>query len=74
MDKGAVWKVSPANVARPGVSSVIIGVYKTSHLEDNLKTVDWAVTHEEMARLDEAGKPERLLYPYWYHEVTKGRL
>jgi aryl-alcohol dehydrogenase-like predicted oxidoreductase len=55
---------------RPGVSSVIIGARDTDQLSDDLKAVDWEMTPDEIARLDEISEPPRL-YPYWF--LTSGR-
>jgi aryl-alcohol dehydrogenase-like predicted oxidoreductase len=52
---------------KPGVTSVIIGAKNKEQLSDNLKTVDWEMTAEEVARLDELSKPPRV-YPYWMLE------
>jgi aryl-alcohol dehydrogenase-like predicted oxidoreductase len=52
---------------KPGVTSVIIGARNKEQLTDNLKTVDWEMTAEEVARLDELSKPPRV-YPYWMLE------
>ncbi len=55
---------------RPGVSSVIIGARNTEQLSDDLKTVNWEMTPDEIARLDDLSAPP-LLYPYWF--LTTGR-
>ena len=60
---------APAQVAlnwllqRPGVTAPIIGVRTMTHLESNLGATGWALTSEQMARLDavSATKPA---YPY----------
>ena len=52
---------------KSGVASVIIGVRNKEQLSDNLKTVDWEMTSEEIARLDALSKPPRV-YPYWMLE------
>lgn len=52
---------------KPGVTSVIIGAKTKEQLADNLKTADWEMTPEEVARLDEISKPPRV-YPYWMLE------
>ena len=52
---------------KPGVTSAIIGARNKEQLMDNLKTVDWEMTAEEIARLDELSKPQRV-YPYWMLE------
>ncbi len=49
---------------KPGVASVIIGAKNKEQLEDNLKTSDWEMTHEEVSRLDALSEPPRA-YPYW---------
>ncbi len=48
---------------KSGVTSVIIGAKNKEQLTDNLKTVDWEMTNEEVARLDELSKPPKV-YPY----------
>ena len=52
---------------KPGVASVIIGARNKEQLTDNLKTADWEMAAEEVARLDELSKPPRV-YPYWMLE------
>jgi aryl-alcohol dehydrogenase-like predicted oxidoreductase len=52
---------------KPGVTSVIIGARNEEQLTDNLKTADWEMTPEEVARLDELSKPPKV-YPYWMLE------
>ena len=52
---------------KPGIASVIIGAKNKEQLTDNLKTVDWEMSAEEIARLDELSKPPRV-YPYWMLE------
>ncbi len=48
---------------KPGVSSVIIGARTPEQLADNLKTTDWEMTPEDVARLDEVTKLAPL-YPH----------
>lgn len=52
---------------KPGVTSVIIGAKTKEQLTDNLKTVGWEMTSQEVAKLDELSKPPRA-YPYWMLE------
>ncbi|MGO9480523.1 MAG: aldo/keto reductase [Candidatus Kryptoniota bacterium] len=52
---------------KPGVTSVIIGAKNKDQLTDNLKTTDWEMTPEEVARLDELSRPPRV-YPNWMLE------
>jgi aryl-alcohol dehydrogenase-like predicted oxidoreductase len=56
-------------LAKEGVSSVIIGARTPEQLKDNLKTVDWELSAEEVARLDEISKPLPL-YPYWMQKMS----
>ena len=52
---------------RPAISSVIIGARTPEQLQDNLKTVTWEMTAEEVARVDEISALPRI-YPYWFLE------
>jgi aryl-alcohol dehydrogenase-like predicted oxidoreductase len=68
--------VSAAQVAlnyllrKSPVSSVIIGATKPAQLEDNLGTVAWTLTAEEIRALDAVSAPPRL-YPHWMLEFTR---
>jgi aryl-alcohol dehydrogenase-like predicted oxidoreductase len=55
---------------KPGVCSVIIGARTPRQLADNLQTVTWELTPEEVAKLDELSRPPRL-YPYWMLEFHR---
>lgn len=56
---------------KPGVASLIFGVRTAEQLEDNLKTINWEITAEEVARLDAVSEPLRR-YPYYiYNPVIK---
>jgi len=52
------------------VSSVIIGATKPAQLQDNLATVEWTLTEEEMRALDEVSALPRL-YPKWMLDFTR---
>lgn len=54
-------------LAKPVVSSILIGASKISQLEDNLKAVEGSLTDAEVAELDELTKP-LLLYPHWFNQ------
>jgi len=66
---------SPAQVAlawllaRPAVTSVIVGARTTEQLADNLGAADLTLTDEEQARLEQVSRPP-LLYPYWHQART----
>jgi aryl-alcohol dehydrogenase-like predicted oxidoreductase len=53
-------------LAKPVVSSVIVGASKLSQLEDNLKAVDVKLSDAEIAELDAATAPTPL-YPNWFN-------
>lgn len=52
---------------RPTVSSVIIGARTEDQLRQNLGAIGWALTPEQVARLDAASavEPPYPYYPYW---------
>lgn len=50
---------------KPGITSVVIGARTREQLADNLRTTDWEMTPEEVARLDRLTEPAPL-YPYWF--------
>jgi aryl-alcohol dehydrogenase-like predicted oxidoreductase len=52
------------------VSSVIIGATKERQLADNLKSVEWRLSDEEIERLDAVSEPPRL-YPKWMLDFTR---
>jgi aryl-alcohol dehydrogenase-like predicted oxidoreductase len=55
---------------KPGVTSVIIGARTPEQLKDNLKTVNWVMSSEEIAQLDELSTPPRI-YPYWFLQTGR---
>ena len=50
---------------RPTVSSVIVGARDEAQLLDNLASVDWRLTPEQIAKLD-AASSVAMAYPYWH--------
>ena len=55
-------------LAKPGVTSVVIGARDVRQLEDNLGCLRWSMTAEEVARLDALSPPPRL-YPQWFIDI-----
>jgi aryl-alcohol dehydrogenase-like predicted oxidoreductase len=53
-------------LAKPVVSSVIVGASKPHQLEDNLKAADLKLSEEEVAELDAITAPTPL-YPNWFN-------
>jgi aryl-alcohol dehydrogenase-like predicted oxidoreductase len=51
-------------LARPGVSSVILGARTTEQLRDNLGAADLALSEDEMADLNAVSDPGAADYPY----------
>jgi aryl-alcohol dehydrogenase-like predicted oxidoreductase len=49
---------------KPFITSTIIGATTMEQLDDNLGSVNFSLSAEEMARLDEVSA-ERVQYPYW---------
>jgi aryl-alcohol dehydrogenase-like predicted oxidoreductase len=68
-------EVSPAQVtlawllARPAVTSLVIGARTDEQLADNLEAADLVLTEAEHARLARVSAPP-LLYPYWHQAKT----
>ncbi len=61
-------------LARPGVTSAIIGGRTEEQFADNLASMDLKLSAEETARLEAVSRPP-LIYPYWHQAMTaEGRL
>jgi len=56
-------------LARPTVTSVIIGARNETQLADNLKAANLTLTGEETAALDKVSQ-QPLQYPYWHQAQT----
>jgi aryl-alcohol dehydrogenase-like predicted oxidoreductase len=56
---------------RPGVSTVLLGARNEQQLRDNLGSVGWALSADQIARLDEASAVTPV-YPYWHQRLTMG--
>ncbi len=52
---------------RPTVSTVIIGARNEEQLKQNLGSVGWSLTQEQMAKLNAASATTKA-YPYWHQE------
>jgi aryl-alcohol dehydrogenase-like predicted oxidoreductase len=67
--------VSPARVAlawllaRPGITTVIIGARTDEQLADNLAAADLQLSAEEVSRLEAVSRPP-LIYPFWHQRKT----
>lgn len=56
-------------IARPQVTSVIVGARNDTQLQDNLKAADITLTTEEIEKLNAVSQLP-LLYPYWHQAQT----
>jgi len=74
---GADHGVSAAQVAlaytmaKPAVTSVIVGARTEEQLADNLAAADLTLSSDDLARLDTVSA-QPLLYPYWHQANTSG--
>ncbi|HEX4789242.1 MAG TPA: aldo/keto reductase [Actinospica sp.] len=72
---GAEHGVSAAQVAlayllaKPAVTSLVVGARTREQLADNLAAAELKLSADEHARLDEVSRPP-LLYPYWHQAAT----
>jgi aryl-alcohol dehydrogenase-like predicted oxidoreductase len=72
---GAEHGVSAARVAlayliaKPAVTSVIVGARTEQQLTDNLAAANLVLSEQELASLDEVSA-QHLLYPYWHQAKT----
>ena len=56
-------------LAKPAVTSLVIGARSDEQLADNLAAADLTLSEDERAQLDAASAPP-LLYPYWHQAKT----
>lgn len=56
-------------LAKPCVASVIIGARTMEQLDENLATLRWSLSPDEVARLDTMMPPPRV-YPNWFIEMS----
>jgi aryl-alcohol dehydrogenase-like predicted oxidoreductase len=52
-------------LAKPGVTTVVVGARREEQLIDNLKSADLKLSEDEVDALDEVSAPE-LIYPHWH--------
>jgi aryl-alcohol dehydrogenase-like predicted oxidoreductase len=57
---------------KPTISTVIIGARNEGQLRDNLAAASFALSAEQVARLDEASQPQ-IPYPYWHQRQFQNR-
>lgn len=57
---------------RPTVANVILGARNEEQLKDNLGSVGWDLSKEQVALLDKASQ-KTLPYPYWHQQGFKER-
>jgi aryl-alcohol dehydrogenase-like predicted oxidoreductase len=54
---------------RPSVSTLVIGARNETQLRDNLRSVEFKLTEEQVKRLDDASASQPV-YPYWHQQLT----
>jgi aryl-alcohol dehydrogenase-like predicted oxidoreductase len=59
-------------LGRPSVATVIIGARNATQLRDNLGATGWALTADQVARLDSASQTP-LHYPHWHQSGFRSR-
>jgi aryl-alcohol dehydrogenase-like predicted oxidoreductase len=57
---------------RPSVSTLVIGARNEAQLRDNLGAIGWALTPDQVAKLDKASDFQRP-YPYWHQDQYRER-
>ncbi|MBP0461045.1 aldo/keto reductase [Streptomyces montanisoli] len=71
VDIASAHGASPAQIslayllAKPGVTSLVIGARKDEQLADNLGAAEVALSREDVDRLDKVSAPD-LIYPHWH--------
>ena len=60
----------PLLLGRPSVANVIVGARDEEQLRANLGAVGWALTADQVGRLDDASRRSPI-YPYW-HQMDFG--
>src|SRR4051794_6122584 len=58
-------------IAKPAVTSVIVGARTEEQLSDNLASAELRLSAQEMERLDSVSASP-LMYPYWHQAATSG--
>lgn len=58
-------------LAKPAVTSLIVGARTEEQLADNLAAADLSLSADELERLD-AASAQRLRYPFWHQAKTSG--
>ncbi|KAG9290532.1 hypothetical protein G9A89_002507 [Geosiphon pyriformis] len=65
---------SPAQVSlnwtaqKPGITSTLIGARNVKQLEENIQSLNFKLTPEQMERLDDISAPQKLPFPLGYKE------
>lgn len=57
-------------MARPGISSIVIGARNRDQLADNLGAMELELSDEQIDRIERASRPQHLPYPMWHQRKT----
>jgi len=69
-NKGSVAQVALNYLlAKPAVSTLVLGIRKKEQLQDNIKALNWKLSEDEISTLDMASQFPQA-YPYWHHKMT----
>ncbi|KAG9289612.1 hypothetical protein G9A89_014347 [Geosiphon pyriformis] len=66
---------SPAQVSinwisqKPSITSPLIGARNVKQLEENIQSLDFKLTSEQMKRLDDISAPQNLAFPYGHGQL-----
>jgi len=56
---------------KSGIVSIVLGIRNKEQLKDNLKSSEWKMDEEEVAKLDELSSYD-LPYPFWHIKMNEG--
>ncbi|CAB4418166.1 unnamed protein product [Rhizophagus irregularis] len=54
---------------KPGITSPLIGARNIGQLEENLKSLEFKLTPEQMKRLDDVSQPSEVPFPYGFFDM-----
>ena len=57
-------------LCKPSVASVVFGARTREQLEENLRSAAWAMSPDEVSRLDQLSTPPEM-YPRWYFKIFR---
>lgn len=55
---------------KPGITSLIVGARNCGQLKENINTVNWSLSTDEINSLDQLSEPPKI-YPHWYFDIFR---